>query len=59
VTEDHDFEGMHKVDQDHLGIVVIGSMAPIGHVVEWLELIARAVSPEEIRGQIIYIPRHP
>lgn len=53
VTHDHDFEQLHT------GLVIVHELSPAGHVIEWVELIARAMSADEMRGQIIYVPRRP
>lgn len=59
VTHDHDFEQHHREEQAHAGVVLVHDVSPVGHVIEWLEMIAGAATAEELRGEIIYVPRNP
>ena len=57
VTCDPDFFELVKSDSEHAGLVYFNKdTRSIGDVVEWLTLIHGAMSAEDMRGKVEYVP---
>lgn len=54
-THDPDFIPLHKMGQDHPGIVFCRQRVPLGERVRWLVLIWEALDPEDMRNRLEYL----
>jgi predicted nuclease of predicted toxin-antitoxin system len=57
VTSDDDFLSRAAVDTNHNGIVFFSKDSrSVGEVIDWLILIHGAMTPEELCGQVEFVP---
>jgi hypothetical protein len=57
VTSDDDYLSHAASDADHNGLVFYAKDSrTIGEVIDWLALIHSAITPEEMRGHVEFVP---
>ena len=54
VTQDRDFSDLAYKIQPHEGVIMLQRPLSIGECIEYLELTAQVVEPEEIRNRLVY-----
>lgn len=54
VTQDRDFIRLATTQAPHAGIILVQRRLSIGQYVEYLDLMARVVEPDEMRDRLVF-----